>query len=33
MAWDPMVTGEKTAAEVMPELDACVQGLLDELNS
>jgi ABC-type glycerol-3-phosphate transport system substrate-binding protein len=33
IAWDPMVTGEKTAAEVLPELDACVQGLLDELNS
>ncbi len=33
IAWDPMVTGDKTAAEVLPELDACVQGLLDELNS
>ena len=25
--------GEKTAEEVLPELDACIQGLLDELNS
>jgi multiple sugar transport system substrate-binding protein len=33
IAWDPMVAGEKTAQEVMPELDACVQALLDELNS
>ena len=33
LAWDPMVAGDKTAAEVLPELDACVQGLLDELNS
>jgi multiple sugar transport system substrate-binding protein len=33
IAWDPMWVGEKTAAEVMPELDACVQGLLDDLNS
>jgi ABC-type glycerol-3-phosphate transport system substrate-binding protein len=33
IAWDPMVTGEKTAAEVLPELDACVQALLDELNA
>jgi len=31
VAWDPMVTGEKTAAEVLPELDACVQALLDDL--
>ena len=33
IAWDPMVTGEKTAAEVLPELDACVQALLDDINS
>lgn len=33
MAWDPMVAGEKTAAEVLPELDSCVQALLDELNA
>ncbi len=33
IAWDPMVVGEKTAAEVLPELDTCVQALLDELNA
>jgi len=33
IAWDPMVVGEKTAEEVLPELDVCVQGLLDELNA
>jgi multiple sugar transport system substrate-binding protein len=33
IAWDPMVTGEKTAEEVLPELDACLQALLDDLNS
>jgi multiple sugar transport system substrate-binding protein len=33
IAWDPMVVGDKTAEEVLPELDACVQALLDDLNS
>jgi len=33
LGWDPMWVGEKTAAEVLPEVDACVQGLLDDMNS